>query len=245
MESLTLPFLGHTEGDAASGHLGYSFGTSAASANRHYVPETLKSLHIRRGRSLAPSAFLGCVALREIDLPSELTSIGSEAFSGCVSLTAVKIGKNVSSIGERAFSGCNGVLTVTVDGQNTTYHSEGNCLIETSAKTLLFGCRRSVIPSDGSVKIIASYAFEGCTGLSAITLPDELYLIQPYAFLGCDSLTTVTFEVAHRWLISLSSDYSQPMAQYTVDEAQNAASLTDRYVRYYWFQNKIFDEGAQ
>ncbi len=164
--------------------------------------------------SIGTRAFYGCSNLTSLELPSNITNIGSEAFYGCsgltkitipekvttiyqytfnycTSLTSITIPKNVTSISEQAFQYCSGLTTITVTSGNTTYHSVGNCLIETATKTLVLGCKNSVIPTDGSVTEIGRCAFEGCTGLTSITIPKQIRSIGFAAFKNCDGLTSV------------------------------------------------------
>ena len=143
-------------------------------------------------RSIGGEAFSGCKGLTSVTIPNSVTSIGYRAFSGCTGLTAVTIGNSVTSIGDRAFSGCTGLTSIQVSAGNTKYHSQGNCLIETGSKTLVLGCKNSVIPSDGTVTSIGNYAFYGCTWLASITIPDSVTSIGSYAFSGCKGLTSVT-----------------------------------------------------
>ncbi len=52
-----------------------------------------------------------------------------------------------------------------------------------------------VIPSEiegKSVTSIGAWAFNGCTGLTSITIPDGVTSIGGYAFSGCTGLTSVT-----------------------------------------------------
>ena len=130
-------------------------------------------------------------------IPSEyeggaVTSIGSAAFEGYTDLTSVTIPDSVTSIGERAFWDCTGLMSIVVEEGNPVYHSDGNCLIETESKTLVVGCKTSVIPDDGSVTSIGDYAFSYCAGLTSITIPDSVTSIGSYAFEGCSGLTSVT-----------------------------------------------------
>ncbi len=64
------------------------------------------------------------------------------------------------------------IETIEVEEGNPYYHSAGNCLIETDTKTLVLGCKNSVIPDDGSVTKIGKCAFNGCQELKSITVPD-------------------------------------------------------------------------
>ena len=176
----------------------------------------LTSVTIGSGvKSIGEDAFLNCTGLTSVTIPDSVTSIGNYAFRGCSGLTSVTIGNGVTSIGECAFYNCTGLTSVTIGNGvtsigdsafqdctgltsinvaegNTKYHSAGNCLIETASKTLIFGCKTSVIPSDGSVTSIGSYAFKGCTGLTSITIPNSVTNIGDWVFVGCNSLTSIT-----------------------------------------------------
>lgn len=64
------------------------------------------------------------------------------------------------------------IETIEVEEGNPFYHSAGNCLIETDTKTLVLGCKNSVIPDDGSVTKIGKCAFNGCQALKRIEIPN-------------------------------------------------------------------------
>ena len=86
------------------------------------------------------------------------------------------------NIGEGLFAGCNSLQNVTVSDDNPTYHSSGNCIIETESKTLVAGCMSSVIPNDGSVTSIGPKAFANCTELTSIIIPACITSIGEGAF---------------------------------------------------------------
>ena len=141
--------------------------------------------------SIGNAAFIGCTGLTSVTIGNSVTSIGGYAFGGCTGLTSVTIGNSVTSISIFAFTYCSGLTSIIVDEGNTKYHSAGNCLIETATKTLILGCKTSVIPTDGSVTSIGEGAFEGCTNLTSITIPDSVTSIGGYAFSGCAGLTSI------------------------------------------------------
>ena len=140
---------------------------------------------------------IGTCTDKELIIPSEynakpVTSIGYQAFQGCTGFTSVTIPDSVTSIGPWAFEGCTGLTSITVAKGNTKYHSAENCLIETESKTLIAGCKNSIIPTDGSVTSIGERAFYGCTGLTSVTIPDSVTSIGDDAFNNCKGLTSVT-----------------------------------------------------
>ena len=173
------------------------------------IPEGVEVIH--------RDTFAGCSNLQSVTLPAGLRIICEYAFKGCVRLTEIKIPDTVTRIEEYAFEGCTGItecvlpasLTVleglafrecanltrlrVADG-NTTFHSAGNCVIETQTGTLVLGCSTSVIPNDGSVKAIGTYAFVSVCTPEKIVIPQSVTTIERYAFFLCDGLKEVTIE---------------------------------------------------
>lgn len=97
-----------------------------------------------------------------------------------------------------AFLNCSGLTSITVDSSNTVYYSGNNCIIEKSTKTLILGCKNSIIPD--SVTSIGGYAFYGCSGLTSITIPYSVTSISDWAFWDCNGLTSVFYKgTAEQW----------------------------------------------
>ena len=157
-----------------------------------------------------------------------VTGIDTKAFYRCYKLTSLTIPKRISYIYSDAFSECINLQYITVQDGNSTYHSNNNCLIQTSTKVLILGSSNSVIPSDGSVTTIGSSAFYKnasltnitipssvtrinssafgqCPKLTTITIPDSVTTIGGFAFYKCSNLTTATFENPAGWKIGSTS----------------------------------------
>ena len=142
--------------------------------------------------SIGHQAFSNCESLINAAISNGVTTIGGDAFSDCDSLTSVVIPDSVTSIGYYAFGGCGNIDKIDVSSENKVYYGVNNCLIEKSTKMLILGCKNSIIPSDGSVTTIGENAFAGCSGLTAITIPDSITDIEIMAFLNCNNLVSVT-----------------------------------------------------
>jgi len=104
---------------------------------------------------IAESAFEYCTNLKEITLPSSLSTIRAYAFYECTSLERIVIPQNVISIGEDAFEGCIALREVVLP--------EGLLLLSEYA---FYGCEalESLSLPDG-ITSIGESAFEGCENL--------------------------------------------------------------------------------
>ena len=143
---------------------------------------------------IGEEAFSDCTGLTEITIPKTVKTLENYAFSGCESLLSINIPASVKSIVGNPFAGCGGLLSITVDEANTSYHSSGNCLIDTRNKVLISGCKNSVIPHDGSVTSIGELAFSDCRSLESIAIPKKVTSIGTMAFSYCYNLSTISFE---------------------------------------------------
>ncbi len=144
--------------------------------------------------SIGSSAFSGCSGLTEITIPDSVTSIGSDAFERCTGLTSVTIPDSVTSIDSDAFGGCTGLNEINVGEGNKNYKSVEGVLFNSYLSTIISypGGREGGYVIPDSVWSIESCAFEGCTGLTEITIPNSVTSIESSAFNGCTGLTSVT-----------------------------------------------------
>ena len=139
----------------------------------------------------------GEVVIPETHNGLPVTSIGDYAFEDCASLTSITIPDSVTSIGGRVFYGCKSLESMTIPFVGATKEGTGythfgyifgawsysdNCdYVPTSLK--------EVIITGGTS--IGYRAFEDCTSLTSVTIPDSVTSIGDYAFLDCTSLTSI------------------------------------------------------
>lgn len=132
----------------------------------------------------------GC-STSQIPVDGSVTEIGDYAFAGCRGLTSIHIPVTVNTIAGTAFTGCSGLESITASTGNTHYNAIDNCLIVSGTRTLLLGCKNSVIPADGSVIRIGNGAFAG-SGVTTLAIPDAVTEIGEAAFEDCTSLESLT-----------------------------------------------------
>ncbi|MBQ3639775.1 MAG: leucine-rich repeat protein [Clostridia bacterium] len=147
---------------------------------------------LKNSRTIERDAFENC-GFVSFTVPDGVTEFDPDLFTGCTKLKTLTIGKNVRKIPYTAESSYTfpALEEVWVADGNTTFAVIGNGLVERSTKTLLIGCKNTVIPDDGSVtKIIC--AFAGNATIRSIHIPGSVSLVQS-AFAGCPNLETVTF----------------------------------------------------
>lgn len=118
----------------------------------------LKNVYINGGDSIPASAFANCSSLQSIFISNSVVLIGENAFKNCSNITEIAIPKNVNAIGSGAFLGCNKLESITVSVDNQSFSGIGNCIVDKKNHKLVFGCKNSTIPSDGSVKCIGESA---------------------------------------------------------------------------------------
>lgn len=176
-------------------HLGMP--VTAVDPYAFYGNSHLKSLRLPEGiRSIGAKAFCGCYNMVSVDFPNSLERIGSGAFGSCASLKELALPETLQLIEPDAFSGLAALEKIKVDGYSGKYYSMDQCLIRKGDKTLVLGCKNSQIPTSGSVTTIGKGAFDGCSGLTALSLPSRVNTIEEYAFRNCTGLSTATLNCA-------------------------------------------------
>ena len=140
--------------------------------------------------TISHEMFGNCRFLKKVTFPSTLISIEEDAFEYCSALREINIPSSVTNIGggKNPFRATEHVVSISVEEGNTLFYSEGNCIIERSTKTIVAGCRSSMIPND--IVAIGAYAFErGVAG--PLTLPASVTSLGIGSFYYCPSMTKI------------------------------------------------------
>ncbi|MBR5433137.1 MAG: leucine-rich repeat protein, partial [Bacteroidales bacterium] len=134
------------------------------------------------------TTFKNCVGLTSVTIPSSVTSINGSAFSGCTNLTKVTLNNN--TIASKTYTSSSNFKTIFGSQVEEFVLGEGVTSIGESAFNGCTGLTSVTIPS--SVSTMGNYAFSGCTGLTSLIIPEGVTSIGNYAFSGCTGLTSIT-----------------------------------------------------
>lgn len=134
------------------------------------------------------------VASQNSVIPTDgsVTSFADGVFKG-LTLPGITIPAEVTNISPSSFEGTT-FDTLLVEEGHPNYVSSGNCLILKGTGQLVLGCRGSVIPTDGSVTVIANDAFRYATAPSSVTIPASVTYIGGSAFYNAYNLKALIFE---------------------------------------------------
>ena len=181
--------------------------------------------------TIGGNAFDGCSSLTSVVIPNSVTTIGSFAFSGCNNLTIYCEATSQPSGWDSSWNWNMGYGSIPVawgyvDSSTTTEyeyavckdeerneyitlvryigssteviipefieHKGENIPVTTIGGSAFNSCSNLtsvVIPN--SVTTIGSCAFSGCSSLTSVVIPNSVTTIGDYAFSGCSSLTSV------------------------------------------------------
>ncbi|CAJ1946578.1 unnamed protein product [Cylindrotheca closterium] len=144
----------------------------------------LESIELPKQLTIIGSAvFQRCTRLREVKLHDEIKQIGPAAFNECKSLKSIDLSKQLVFIGLAAFEGCLSLKLVQLH--------EGLIIMEDYVFSDCRALLRIAIPS--TLARLGEFAFAGCSELVEIILPPgRLKCIQKQTFSDCDELQSIS-----------------------------------------------------
>ena len=213
----------------------YLFYTYSYNSFDSYTPK-ITSVEFEEGsvcKSIGNSAFYDCKNLAIITIPNAITSIGESAFYNCTAIEEIYFNAtamdDLSRYGNLVFydAGKYGNGIKIIIGNNVT-----------KIPAFLFSPSYLDSPKITSVEFeegsvctnIGESAFDYCSSLTSINIPNNVTSIGRNAFHGCSSLTKVTFENPNEWKC-VNTSYNL----YNLSDASTAAEyLTKTYCGYDW-----------
>ena len=217
------------------------------SAEKLDIPEKINGKSVT---SIGDEAFIFCRNLTSITIPNSATEIGYGAFEWCENLTSITIPESVTNIGHYAFGHCTSLKNITIPGSVTSIHTWAfvgctslteikvatknanyvsvNGVLYNKDKTLIIcypaGKKDKTYNIIDGVTFIECEAFDYCTNLTSVTIPNSVTNIGGEAFFGCTSLTDIT--IPH----SVTSIGSNPFGRCESLTKINVASENPNYV---------------
>ena len=165
-----------------------------------YGCSNLSSVDLSNVESIGKGAFAS-TKLENVEIPAQLSYLGTSVFSDCTSLTRVSIKANITSIPNGCFQGCSSLssveypASVTVIGESafsgcgfTSFKLNGN--VTEIQREAFSSCKNLENMEWGNVSLIGFNAFEDC-GFKELSLPASLCDIYMNAFAYCKNLVKV------------------------------------------------------
>lgn len=153
--------------------------------------------YIEKDNCLIEKASGTCILVSNLfsGFPEEVKIVNQFAFNGCREISKLIIAKNIEEIRMPLFNLNNAIEEIVNDG-NENFIVSNNCVIKD--KTIVVGCKNSIIANDGSVTAIGQNAFGSCLSLKHVDIPSNIEIIKRGAFAGCLELESITISTGVR-----------------------------------------------
>lgn len=204
LEKVVLPeTLNGVEFNSKGNVSGYSIkdGAFSASALKSVVIEGAET-YFAMNSSGKDGVFANCVQLTDVKFMAETAQYGKNLFYGCTALTSVQLPSKATALGEYMFVECTALTSITIPESVTTlcygaFRGSGIKEIEIPAGieaipnwTFMDCANLTKVVFHEGLTSIGSHAFENCTALEKVELPEGLTQLD--GFTGCTNLKEIT-----------------------------------------------------
>lgn len=200
--------------------------------NAFFNCKKLSGASLKSGlKKIGSEAFKKCSGMKTLDMSEGLETIGYEAFSDCASIEYLHFPEGIKSVGVRCFQRCHAIKSIYIPASledigydaivsgpylesikvgegNSKYADWGNCLVWLKMRygkpeyVVICGCKNSVIPSGKNI-IGVKNAFNGCSSLERLVIPEGVEAVYGETFSGCTSLKAIVIPKSMRFGIDL------------------------------------------
>lgn len=176
-------------------------GAFSASALKSVVIEGAET-YFAMNSSGKDGVFANCVQLTDVKFMAETAQYGKNLFYGCTALTSVQLPSKATALGEYMFVECTALTSITIPESVTTlgysvFRGSGIKEIEIPAGieaipnwTFMDCANLTKVVFHEGLTSIGSHAFENCTALEKVELPEGLTQLD--GFTGCTNLKEIT-----------------------------------------------------
>ena len=204
LEKVVLPETLNGVGFTSSGKVNsYSIkdGAFSSSALKSVVIEGAET-YFAMNSTGAAGVFANCVQLTDVKFMAETAQYGKNLFYGCTALTSVQLPSKATALGEYMFVECTALTSITIPESVTTlgygaFRGSGIKEIEIPAGieaipnwTFMDCANLTKVVFHEGLTSIGSHAFENCTALEKVELPEGLTQLD--GFTGCTNLKEIT-----------------------------------------------------
>ena len=154
--------------------------------------------------SYAKHLFLGGKEVKQLIVPSSVSSIGDYAFYNCIRFLEIRLPDKIEKVGINAFSGCTGVRVFTAGSILGTYRFPNMPNLQTL----------KVRPG---TKSIISASYQNSENLKIIFFPASLTKIEESAFENCKNLNDIYYEGSEeQWQKIVIENHNLAITQYAM-----------------------------
>ena len=131
-------------------------------------------------------AFFACSYLQSIALPDGVTTMGEAAFDGCDNIASMSIPDSITTIEYRALDFDSSAFTVYDNAKYLGNDTNPYLVLVRVSDTSITTCNIHT-----GAKLILTFAFDDCTSLKSVTIPNSVTTIGRSAFYNCTSLESL------------------------------------------------------